>query len=163
MRSWSRASHNNNNNSLQINRSYSPQASKSATSNAKSLSSLTENKSYSHNDDDGVEDEVDVENQSEQNGEEEDEYDWSDEEFTFEGASLLDEEDNDKVTTFTAATRLLEKRKEMMDVHGALKAKKEEYHIRLKAIKEKERQLGKKRNDLTDNIIELDKFIGVCV
>ncbi len=160
MRSWSRAS-NNNNNSLQINRSYSPQASKSATSNAKSLSSVTENKSYSHNDDDEVEDEVDVENHSEQNGEE-DEYDWSDEEFTFEGGSL-DEEDNDKVTTFTAATRLLEKRKEMMDVHGALKAKKEEYHIRLKAIKEKERQLGKKRNDLTDNIIELDKFIGVCV
>ncbi len=159
MKSWSRAS--NNNNSLQINRSYSPQASKSTASNAKSLSSFTENKSYSHNDDE-VEDEVDVENQSEQNEDEEDEYDWSDEEFTFEGASLLDEEDNDKVTTFTAATRLLEKRKEMMDVHGALKAKKEEYHIRLKAIKEKERQLGKKRNDLTDNIIELDKFIGVC-
>jgi septal ring factor EnvC (AmiA/AmiB activator) len=73
-------------------------------------------------------------------------YDDSDEDFT--------------VNSFTAATRLLEKRKEMLEIQGTLKAKRDEFQDRLKKIKRKERQLSEKRNELTDNIIELDKFIG---
>ena len=73
-----------------------------------------------------------------------------------------EEDDQYTVNTFTAATRLLEKRREMLEVHNTLKSKRDEFQERLRTIKEKEASLSHKRNELTDNIIELDKFIGVC-
>lgn len=64
-------------------------------------------------------------------------------------------------TAFSAATKLLEKRKEMLNVQTALQEKRLEFHSRLQQIKDRERQLASQRNELTDNIIELDKFIRV--
>lgn len=64
-------------------------------------------------------------------------------------------------TTLSTATRLLTRRKEVVQMQQVLHEKREEYNKRIQDIKERERQLSMQRNELTDNIIELDKFIKV--
>ncbi|KAG2382939.1 hypothetical protein C9374_004906 [Naegleria lovaniensis] len=68
------------------------------------------------------------------------------------------EEDN--INSFSASTKLLEKRKEMMDVQGLLEQKRNEYSTRMDLIKKKEKHLLTKKQELTENVKELDKFIG---
>lgn len=68
------------------------------------------------------------------------------------------EEDN--INSFSASTKLLEKRKEMMDVQSLLEQKRNEYSARMDLIKKKEKHLLTKKQELTENVKELDKFIG---
>ncbi|KAL0479149.1 hypothetical protein AKO1_008006 [Acrasis kona] len=68
--------------------------------------------------------------------------------------------EEDTVNSFSAATSLLEKRKEMLEVQQTLRSKREEYGERLDKIKTKEKDLSQKRVELTENIIQLDKFIA---
>jgi hypothetical protein len=75
-------------------------------------------------------------------------------------ANFMPEEDS--ISSFTAATRLLEKRKEMLEVQSTLRSKRDEYGERMDKIKSKESHLSSKRIELTENIIQLDKFIAVC-
>src|SRR5690348_3225599 len=71
--------------------------------------------------------------------------------------------EEDSVSSFNAATRLLEKRKEMLEVQHTLRSKRDEYGERLDKIRKKERNLSNKRLELTENIIQLDKFIAVNI
>lgn|SRR5690606_32071949 len=68
---------------------------------------------------------------------------------------------DDGLSSFTEATKLLEKRKEMVEVQNQLEAKREEIAQRLELIKKKEKSLEEKRNALTDDLIQLDKSIRV--
>jgi uncharacterized coiled-coil DUF342 family protein len=73
------------------------------------------------------------------------------------------QQEDDSVNSFTAATRLLEKRREMLEVQQTLRSKRDEYNERLDKIKNKEDNLTHKRVELTENIIQLDKFIAVSL
>ncbi len=73
------------------------------------------------------------------------------------------QQEDDSVNSFTAATRLLEKRREMLEVQQTLRSKRDEYNERLDKIKNKEDNLTHKRVELTENIIQLDKFIAVSM
>ncbi|EFC47715.1 hypothetical protein NAEGRDRAFT_46913 [Naegleria gruberi] len=70
------------------------------------------------------------------------------------------EKEEDNINSFSASTKLLEKRKEMMEVQSLLQQKRTEYLARMDAIKKKEKGLLGKKQELTENVKELDKFIG---
>eukprot|EP00761_Pharyngomonas_kirbyi_P013719 gb/GECH01013748.1/.p1 GENE.gb/GECH01013748.1/~~gb/GECH01013748.1/.p1 ORF type:complete len:364 (+),score=104.18 gb/GECH01013748.1/:1-1092(+) len=63
------------------------------------------------------------------------------------------------VDTVSAATRLLKKRKEILEEQSILDEKREEYKEKMEKIKEKENRLQKKRTELTNNLVTLEKFI----
>mmetsp|Transcript_10724 Transcript_10724/g.15687 ORF Transcript_10724/g.15687 Transcript_10724/m.15687 type:complete len:320 (+) Transcript_10724:65-1024(+) len=63
------------------------------------------------------------------------------------------------LSNFSAETRLLEKRKEMLDMQSALETKRKEYESKLNSLQSREQHIADERNKLTDNIVELDKFI----
>jgi hypothetical protein len=59
------------------------------------------------------------------------------------------------------ATRLLEKRRQMMEVQEALDSHKEEYAKREEAFKRREEQLRKKDLELQESLIRFNKFLKV--
>jgi hypothetical protein len=59
------------------------------------------------------------------------------------------------------ATRLLEKRRQMVEVQDALDAQKEEYAKREEAFKRREEQLRKKDLELQESLIRFNKFLKV--
>lgn len=61
------------------------------------------------------------------------------------------------------ATRLLEKRRQMMEVQEALDSHKEEYAKREEAFKRREEQLRKKDLELQESLIRFNKFLKVCI
>ena len=71
-----------------------------------------------------------------------------------------DEERKDGSLGFSASTKLLEKRKEMMEIQNSLQQKRNEFQSRMEMVKKKEKDLLMKKQDLTENVKELDKFIG---
>lgn len=60
------------------------------------------------------------------------------------------------VDNVSAATRL---RREMMDVQTELEQKRNEYRERMDRVKNREGQLGKKREDLQEKLVKFYKFI----
>lgn len=73
--------------------------------------------------------------------------------------ALDDFNNSPELAQFTTSTRLLAKRKELLDVQSALNTKRKEFDERLTMIKDKELNLAKERDRLTGHIMELDKFI----
>ena len=61
----------------------------------------------------------------------------------------------------SAATRLLEKRKEMLEIQSTLESKRDEFRDRMSHTKKKESDLSVKRDEMTENLIKLEKFIRV--
>ncbi|KAL9644531.1 hypothetical protein ABK040_009395 [Willaertia magna] len=89
--------------------------------------------------------------------EDEDEEQYLDE----SNLSLEDEKDEDKVVNnFSAATKLLEKRNRMIEIQSTLGSKRSEFQGRMDNIKKKEKELIQRKHELTENVRELDKFIG---
>lgn len=62
-----------------------------------------------------------------------------------------------------ASTKLLEKRKEMLQMEASLGVKREEFETQMRKLKEREKVVLQQRNELTDNIISLDKYIKVFI
>jgi len=59
----------------------------------------------------------------------------------------------------TPATRLLEKRRQVLEVQEALDAQKEEFERREELFKQREEQLRKKDIDLQESLIRFNKFL----
>lgn len=70
-----------------------------------------------------------------------------------------DVDDSPALSQFTTSTRLLSKRKQLLDVQSALNTKRNEFSDRLSLIKNKEKGLAEERDRLTGYIMDLDKFI----
>jgi hypothetical protein len=61
----------------------------------------------------------------------------------------------------TAATRLLEKRREMVETQEVLSTQKEEFHVRMEALRQRRLDLERKEYQLKESLIKFDKFLKV--
>lgn len=61
----------------------------------------------------------------------------------------------------TAAARLLEKRKEMMEAERSLQQAKEEFDTKSKTVNERRGELIRKEKQLKDALFKFDKFLKV--
>ncbi|XP_066544909.1 coiled-coil domain-containing protein 42 homolog [Amia ocellicauda] len=59
----------------------------------------------------------------------------------------------------TAATRLLEKRREMAEVEQALATQKEEFHVKMESLHQRREELGNKEELLKESLLKFDKFL----
>lgn len=66
-----------------------------------------------------------------------------------------DEEDHN----LTPATRLLEKRREMLEVENGLNSQKEEFQKRMESLSQKRLELAKKEETLKGSLVKFDKFL----
>lgn len=71
------------------------------------------------------------------------------------------EDSGDGEGNMYASTKLLEKRKEMLQVENMIEIKQQEFEAQMDKIREKEKVVLQQRNELTENIISLDKYIKV--
>ncbi|KAJ3138758.1 Cilia- and flagella-associated protein 73 [Physocladia obscura] len=66
-----------------------------------------------------------------------------------------EQEDHD----LTPATRLLEKRREMLEVENGLTQQKEEFAMKMEALKQRSEELAKKEAQLKESLLKFDKFL----
>eukprot|EP00118_Oscarella_pearsei_P003882 m.16123 g.16123 ORF g.16123 m.16123 type:complete len:194 (+) comp26749_c0_seq4:49-630(+) len=59
----------------------------------------------------------------------------------------------------TAATRLLEKRREMSEVEQALNAQKEEFQMKMESLQHRRGELERKEYQLKGSLLKFDKFL----
>jgi len=59
----------------------------------------------------------------------------------------------------TPATKLLEKRREMMEVENALAVEKEEFQLKIDSLNQRKQDLEKKEIQLKESVIKFDKFL----
>ena len=59
----------------------------------------------------------------------------------------------------TAATRLLEKRREMNEVEQALNAQKDEYQMKMESLQQRREELERKEYQLKSSLLKFDKFL----
>ncbi|KAJ3394431.1 Cilia- and flagella-associated protein 73 [Entophlyctis sp. JEL0112] len=66
-----------------------------------------------------------------------------------------EQEDHD----LTPATRLLEKRREMLEVENGLAQQKEEFAVKMDALKQRSDELARKEMQLKESLLKFDKFL----
>jgi len=59
----------------------------------------------------------------------------------------------------TPATRLLEKRREMVEVEQSLTAQKEEFQMKMESLQQRREELERKENQLKESLLKFDKFL----
>lgn len=59
----------------------------------------------------------------------------------------------------TPATKLLEKRKEMIEVDGALVAQKEEFQAKMQSLQQRREELELKEQQLAESLMKFDRFL----
>lgn len=59
----------------------------------------------------------------------------------------------------TAATRLLEKRREMNEVEQALNAQKGEFQMKMESLQQRREELERKEYQLKSSLLKFDKFL----
>jgi len=59
----------------------------------------------------------------------------------------------------TPATRLLEKRREMIEVEQALSAQKEEFQMKMESLQQRREELERKEHQLKESLLKFDKFL----
>uniref|UniRef100_A0A1I8GLU1 DUF4200 domain-containing protein n=2 Tax=Macrostomum lignano TaxID=282301 RepID=A0A1I8GLU1_9PLAT len=59
----------------------------------------------------------------------------------------------------TSATRLLEKKREMMEVETALSAQKEEFQMKMESLQQRREELEKKEQQLKESLLKFDRFL----
>merc|ERR1711917_138690 len=59
----------------------------------------------------------------------------------------------------TSATRLLEERREMVEVEHALIAQKEEFQMRKESLQQRTEELERKEQQLKESLLKFDKFL----
>lgn len=59
----------------------------------------------------------------------------------------------------TPATKLLEKRREMLEVENALTVEKEEFQLKIESLNQRKQDLEKKEIQLKESVIKFDKFL----
>ncbi|KAJ3221289.1 Cilia- and flagella-associated protein 73 [Clydaea vesicula] len=59
----------------------------------------------------------------------------------------------------TPATRLLEKRREMLEVENGLKQQKEEFALKMESLAQRREELARKETQLKDSLTKFDKFL----
>uniref|UniRef100_A0A1I8I398 DUF4200 domain-containing protein n=2 Tax=Macrostomum lignano TaxID=282301 RepID=A0A1I8I398_9PLAT len=77
---------------------------------------------------------------------------------TFEDKLLvkMPEREDDHLTS---ATRLLEKKREMMEVETALSAQKEEFQMKMESLQQRREELEKKEHQLKESLLKFDRFL----
>lgn len=63
----------------------------------------------------------------------------------------------------TPATKLLEKRREMLEVESALGVEKEEFQLKMESLNQRKQDLEKKEIQLKESVIKFDKFLKVKI
>ena len=61
----------------------------------------------------------------------------------------------------TPATRLLEKRREMLEVENALMTEKEEFAMKMESVHQRREELERKEHQLKESLVKFDKFLKV--
>jgi hypothetical protein len=61
----------------------------------------------------------------------------------------------------TPATRLLEKRREMLEVENGLTAQKEDFANKMETLAQRRQDLGKKESQLKESLLKFEKFLKV--
>ena len=61
----------------------------------------------------------------------------------------------------TPATRLLEKRREMIEVENGLNQQKDEFSMKMDSLKQRRDELSRKESQLKDSLLKFDKFLKV--
>merc|ERR1712168_1745124 len=59
----------------------------------------------------------------------------------------------------TSATRLLEERREMVEVEHALIAQKEEFQMKMESLQQRREELERKEYQLKESLLKFDKFL----
>ena len=59
----------------------------------------------------------------------------------------------------TPATRLLEKRREMLEVENGLNQQKDEFSMTIDSLKQRREELSRKEGQLKDSLLKFDKFL----
>ncbi len=62
----------------------------------------------------------------------------------------------------TPATRLLERKREMLDVETGLVKQKEEFSMKMESLAQRREELARKETQLKDSLMKFDKFLQVC-
>ena len=62
----------------------------------------------------------------------------------------------------TPATRLLEKRREMLEVENGLSQQKDEFSMKMDSLKQRREELSRKETQLKESLLKFDKFLKVC-
>ena len=65
--------------------------------------------------------------------------------------------------TLTPATRLLEKRREMLEVENGLKHQKDEFEMKMEALAQRREELARKEQQLRESLNKFDKALKVGV
>ncbi|KAJ1329958.1 hypothetical protein BSLG_009850 [Batrachochytrium salamandrivorans] len=66
-----------------------------------------------------------------------------------------EQEDHD----LTPATRLLERRREMLEVETGLQKQKEEFSMKMESLTQRREELARKESQLKDSLLKFDKFL----
>ncbi|KAJ3191374.1 Cilia- and flagella-associated protein 73 [Irineochytrium annulatum] len=66
-----------------------------------------------------------------------------------------EQEDHD----LTPATRLLEKRREMLEVENGLNQQKEEFAMKMESLSQRREELARKESQLKESLMKFDKFL----
>lgn len=61
----------------------------------------------------------------------------------------------------TPATRLLERKREMLDVETGLVKQKEEFSMKMESLAQRREELARKETQLKDSLMKFDKFLQV--
>ena len=61
----------------------------------------------------------------------------------------------------TPATRLLEKRREMIEVENGLNQQKDEFSMKMDSLRQRREELSRKESQLKESLIKFDKFLKV--
>lgn len=61
----------------------------------------------------------------------------------------------------TPATRLLEKRREMLEVENGLAQQKEEFAMKMESLAQRRDELARKESQLKESLTKFDKFLKV--
>jgi hypothetical protein len=72
-------------------------------------------------------------------------------------SKVPEQEDHD----LTPATRLLEKRREMLEVENGLNQQKEEFAMKMESLTQRRDELARKESQLKDSLLKFDKFLKV--
>ncbi len=59
----------------------------------------------------------------------------------------------------TPATRLLERRREMLEVENGLNKQKEEFSMKMESLSQRREELARKETQLKESLLKFDKFL----
>merc|ERR1712098_320412 len=75
------------------------------------------------------------------------------------GEKLLVKMPHQEEADITSATRLLEERREMVEVEQAFVAQKEEFQMRMESLQQRTEELERKEQQLKESLLKFDKFL----